>query len=344
MKRVVIAVVVLAVALAGLIGWKIYSQNQALLGPAGGSGVVESEGIDVSSRLGARISSIEVEEGAHVERGAVIATLECDEPTARLNEAQARLRAAQAQAEAGRAQAEAARRSSSAAHAAATATRAQLEVLGTQQGVAEREAQRVESMGEHISASRADQARAQAEGLEAQNRVARAQGTANARQASASEAQAQAAEAQAIAAEQSAAAIEAMVRSAELAVAECRIVAPRDGIVERIYFDPGELVMPGSTVARVIDSRFVRATFYLPNAELGHARVGMHAVVAADAYPDRTFQGEVRRIGMEAEFTPRNVQTRTDRDRLVYPVEVRIPNTQGSLRAGMPVQVTLQSQ
>ncbi|MBZ0115779.1 MAG: HlyD family efflux transporter periplasmic adaptor subunit, partial [Sandaracinaceae bacterium] len=160
-------------------------------------------------------------------------------------------------------------------------------------------------------------------------------------QASASLAQADAAQAQADAAERSVAAIEALVRTAELAVRECRIVAPRAGIVERIYFDPGELVLPGSTVARVIDSRFVRATFYLPNAELGHARVGMRASVEADAFAGRSFEGTVRRIGLEAEFTPRNVQTRTDRDRLVFPVEVRVPNEGGVLRAGMPVQVTL---
>jgi HlyD family secretion protein len=46
-------------------------------------------------------------------------------------------------------------------------------------------------------------------------------------------------------------------------------------------------------------------------------------------------------VATRAEFTPRNIQTRTDRDRLVYPVEVWIANPEGKLRPGMPVQVTL---
>ncbi|MCB9597018.1 MAG: HlyD family efflux transporter periplasmic adaptor subunit [Sandaracinaceae bacterium] len=137
------------------------------------------------------------------------------------------------------------------------------------------------------------------------------------------------------------AAVEALVRAARLGVDECRIVAPRGGVVERVYYEVGELVMPGSVVARVVDPAFVRATFYLPNSDFEEATVGAAAHVEADAYPGRTFDAAVRRIGLEAEFTPRNIQTRTDRDRLVYPVEVRIPNEQGMLRPGMPVTVTL---
>ena len=65
------------------------------------------------------------------------------------------------------------------------------------------------------------------------------------------------------------------------------------------------------------------------------------ALPVADAFPDEEFEGTVRTVALEAEFTPRNIQTRTDRDRLVYPVEVIVVNRDGKLRAGMPVQVTL---
>jgi HlyD family secretion protein len=86
----------------------------------------------------------------------------------------------------------------------------------------------------------------------------------------------------------------------------------------------------------------VKATFYLPNAEVGAVRPGARAVVVADAFPGERFEGTVRTVALEAEFTPRNIQTRTDRDRLVYPVEVTVRNRDGKLRAGMPVQVTLE--
>lgn len=100
--------------------------------------------------------------------------------------------------------------------------------------------------------------------------------------------------------------------------------------------------MPGAVVARIVDPAFVRATFYLPNADLDEARVGQSAQVEVDAYQGRRFEATIHRIGLEAEFTPRNIQTRSDRDRLVFPVEVRISNAEGLLRSGMPVTVTLE--
>lgn len=341
MKRVIVVVVIVALVMTGAIAWKIHAQNEALTGPASGSGVIEGEGVDLSARLSARVRRALAEEGAAIEANAVLIELECDEPEARLAEAQARLDAARAQADAARGQAEAARRQSSAARASVAAARAQVGAASAQRDVAEREAERVAQMGEHAALSRRDQAQAAASGLDAQAQAARAAQTASARQASAANAQADAASSQAEAAERSIAALEAVVRAAQLQVAECTIRAPRAGIVERVYYDPGELVMPGSTVARIVDPSVVTATFYLPNADVDEARVGMHARVEADAYPGQTFEGVVDRIALEAEFTPRNIQTRSDRDRLVYPVEVRISNEEHRLRPGMPVTVTL---
>jgi HlyD family secretion protein len=146
---------------------------------------------------------------------------------------------------------------------------------------------------------------------------------------------------QALAAQRAVTVTEALVARAQLAVAECRIVTPQAGVIERVYFDPGELVSLGARVARVIRTQTVRATFYVPNAELGRVRVGQPVVVVADAFGEREFTGRVRRVGLEAEFTPRNVQTRSDRDRLVFPAEVDIENADAALRAGMPVTVTL---
>ena len=344
MKKVVIVVIVLALALTGAIAWKIRAQADAEGGPARGSGVVEGEGVDLSARLAARVVNIPLVEGAQVEEGAVVLELACDEPEARLAEATARLAATRAQAEGATSAADAAVRQSQAARASIGATRAQVAALSAQRDVAARESERLESMGEHASVSRRDQARSAATGLTAQARAARASQSASSRQAAAARSQAEAAAAQARAAEQQIAAVEALVRAAQVGVSECRIVAPRSGVIERIYYESGELVMPGAVVARIVDPAFVRATFYLPNADIDAASVGAEAQVQADAYPGRTFSAVVRRIGLEAEFTPRNIQTRTDRDRLVYPVEVRLENEDGLLRPGMPVSVTLTAQ
>jgi multidrug resistance efflux pump len=166
MKKVVVAVAVLALALTGGIAWKIRAQREAETGPARGSGVVEGEGVDLSARLGARVASVAVAEGARVEAGALILELACDEPLARLAEARARLGAARAQAIGAGSQAEAARQQSRAARASIGATAAQQTALSTQSDVAAREAERVESMGEHASVARRDQARSAATGLE----------------------------------------------------------------------------------------------------------------------------------------------------------------------------------
>jgi HlyD family secretion protein len=150
-----------------------------------------------------------------------------------------------------------------------------------------------------------------------------------------------AASAQAEAAVAQVRAAEAQVTRARILAAECVLHAPRDAEVAELPHEAGELVTPGAVLARLVDLNEVRATFYLPNAELRSVRPGAEAVVVADAYGDEAFRGRVRTVSLEAEFTPRNIQTRTDRDRLVYPVEVVVENRDGKLRDGMPVQVTL---
>jgi HlyD family secretion protein len=341
MRRVIAVVMLLAGLLTGLIAWRIRAQRDALEGPASGSGVVEGEGVDVSARISARVAQVVAAEGAELAAGAPLLLLECDEPRARLTEAEARLASSRAQALAAGAQAQAAHGQSSAARASIGASAGQVGALGAQYEVAAREAARVEGMGEHAALSARDRARSAADGLAEQERAARATQLASRRQASAALSQAEAATAQAEAARESVRALEALVGSARLLVEECTIRAPRAGVVERVYYDPGELVMPGAAVARVVDPKVVRATFYLANGDIDEARVGMAAELVADAYPGRRFAATVSRVALDAEFTPRNVQTRSDRDRLVFPVEVRVDRHDRLLRPGMPVTVTL---
>ena len=77
------------------------------------------------------------------------------------------------------------------------------------------------------------------------------------------------------------------------------------------------------------------------NRDLGAARPGQRVEIVADTYPDRTFPGTIASVAAEAEFTPRNIQTRDDRDRLVYAVRVTIENPDEKLRPGMPVEVRI---
>ncbi len=133
----------------------------------------------------------------------------------------------------------------------------------------------------------------------------------------------------------------ANVVRARLLTDECEIAAPRDGFVAELPHEVGELVMPGATLVDLLDVSEMKATFYVPNDELGTVELGAAAVAEADAFPGERFSGRVSTVAFKAEFTPRNIQTRSDRDRLVYPVEVILANADGRLRAGMPVHISL---
>jgi len=150
------------------------------------------------------------------------------------------------------------------------------------------------------------------------------------------------AKSKAVAAGDSVMAARSAVAGAVVAVSECQLLAPRNAMVVSRNFEPGEAVQPGTNVLSLTDVTEARTRFYLPNAELAAAAPGRKVHVVADAYPGQSFEGTIFYVSPRAEFTPRNVQTREDRERLVYSVEVRIPNADMRLRSGMPVEVAIE--
>jgi HlyD family secretion protein len=207
-----------------------------------------------------------------------------------------------------------------AARAQAIAAGAQIQATERTRAAAERQAKRLSGLPGDVPEASIDQTQASAAGLRHQTDAARAQ-------AGAATAQVRAGE--------------AAVERARLLAGECELRAPRAAEVATLPHEAGELVSPGAVLVRLVDLSEVTATFYVPNAEVGAVKPGAKAVVVADAWPGESFDGKVRTVALEAEFTPRNIQTRSDRDRLVYPVEVVVENRGGKLRAGMPVQVSL---
>jgi HlyD family secretion protein len=286
-----------------------------------------------------------------------VVALDCSEPEAAVAQAAAAVAAAQAAvaaAEVGVPLAnqgvDAAQRQAEAASASARAAQAQSLPLRVQGDAATRAAKRVETLQASGGASEqdVDAAQTQAKALSRQLRVVSAGATAASKQAAAvaegveaARLRAQVADKQVEAAKKQVEAAQAAQARAQVSVDECRLVAPHRGEVTRRNVEPGEVAMPGSPLLTIVDIREAKATFYVPNAELDAAKPGAAVQVVADAIPDRVFEATIRRVAVEAEFTPRNVQTRDDRDRLVYAVEVRIPNPDGALRPGMPVEITI---
>lgn len=341
MRRMAIVFGVLALVLAGLVALRLRAQTAARNALPGGAGEIEGTEVNLSARITARLESMAVRKGQAVKAGDLLVKLDCSDQAAALGEAEARLVAARAQAAAASATVDFSRRGQEAAAASRAAARAQAEALTAQRDAAARRAQRLESLTTDVSLEARDQSRAGADSLARQVEAAEAQALASAEQARAAGNAIRASGAQATAADATVKAVEETAVRARLLAAECDVKAPRDALVDDLPHELGELVTAGQTLVRLVDISEVKALFYLPNAEVAAARPGGRALVVADAWPGETFQGTVATVSAEAEFTPRNIQTRSDRDRLVYPVEVHLSNPAGKLRPGMPVQVTL---
>ena len=128
---------------------------------------------------------------------------------------------------------------------------------------------------------------------------------------------------------------------ARLRVADARVAAPLASTLTKRYVEPGESVPTGGLLLTLADLERVRVKVYVTERDLAALKIGGPVEVLADAFPGRPFPGRIARLATEAEFTPRNLQTKEDRVKLVYETRVEVPNPEGALKPGMPVDVRL---
>jgi len=124
-------------------------------------------------------------------------------------------------------------------------------------------------------------------------------------------------------------------------IADCTILAPAGGTVTHKAVEPGELVVQGATIVTLAELDSVYVMIYVTEKELGRVRLGAAAEVEIDAFPDKPFAGKVTFISPEAEFTPKNIQTKEDRVKLVFGVKVEIENREGLLKPGLPADAVI---
>jgi HlyD family secretion protein len=129
---------------------------------------------------------------------------------------------------------------------------------------------------------------------------------------------------------------------AEKAVADCHLTAPFDAIVTEKLVEPGDLVQRYGALATLSELDPIQMTIYVPEHQLGRIRLGAPASITIDTFPDRRFTGHVIYIAPEAEFTPKNVQTKDERVRLVFKVKIEIPNPDGILKPGLPADAQIE--
>jgi len=138
------------------------------------------------------------------------------------------------------------------------------------------------------------------------------------------------------------AAAQATIQQINALLANAMIRAPFDGVVTVKDREVGETVSPGAPVLTVtnLNDRWVR--IYIPETSIGAVHLGETATITADTYKGRVYRGAVSFIASEAEFTPKNVQTKDERVKLVYAVKVRITSDSTyDLKPGIPADVRL---
>jgi len=117
------------------------------------------------------------------------------------------------------------------------------------------------------------------------------------------------------------------------------VFAPMDGVILTRNIEPGEFVQPGAVAFAMANLDELTITVYVPEDQYGNLSLGQKATVKVDSFPGESFDAEVIHIADQAEFTPRNVQTVEGRSSTVYAIKLKITDSEGKLKIGMPADV-----
>lgn len=136
--------------------------------------------------------------------------------------------------------------------------------------------------------------------------------------------------------------VDIQIRQVEDQLEKCRLRSPMDGTVLAKYAETGEVTAVGRPLFKVADMRHVFLRAYVSGSQLSRLKLGQEATVYADYGDDgnREYKGRITWISSQAEFTPKTIQTRDERAKLVYAVKVAVEND-GLLKLGMYGEVDL---
>ncbi len=290
------------------------------------TGTIEATEVDVSAEIGGRIVELSVEEGDRVNIGQRIAKLEASQVDAEVSHAEAALQAVRA----GLGDLQAGARSEELERA-----RSRMELAAASLELAEAEWRRAEMLykGGVFSENEMDNARASRD-------VARRQHETTAEELKLLEAGSRPDQIEA--ARWQVKQAEAALTLAHVKLGKTEITAPIGGVVLIKGSERGEVISPGVPIVTIADLDDMWVKIYINEVDIGRILLGQSAKVRVDSFPDREFAGNVSNISAEAEFTPKNIQTREDRVKLVFAVKIRIDNAGGLLKPGMYADIELQ--
>ena len=311
-KTLILAAAIAACAALGAYGWQQWRASQESQGLASGNGRIEATEVDVATKFAGRVAEILVQEGDFVTAGQPLARMQIDTLQAQRQEAVAgRERAEHAVTSA---RADVALRESQ--HAAALATVAQ---RGAELDAAQRRVRRSETLAREGAASEQelDDDRARVRGAEAALKAAQAQATA-------AQAAIDASRAQVVGAQSSVAAAAATVQRISADVQDSELTAPRDGRVQFRLAQPGEVLGAGGKLLNLVDLSDVYISFFLPETAAGRVALGTEVRIVLDAAPQYVIPARVSFVASTAQFTPKTVETASERQKLMFRVKARI--------------------
>jgi membrane fusion protein YbhG len=315
------------------------------------SGTLEARNISVGSKVGGRVTQVLVQEGDHVDPNQLLLSFDEAELKAQLQQAKGRVEQAQAnlkKLERGSRVEEIAEARASAASTERAVSQAQAQLKSAQAEAwkAGQDYQRMDTLyGKGVvprqmrddAQARQDATSAQVRGMEsavegATERLRAARASLELVESGPRKEDIQAARAQVVSAQ------------GDLALAEARwaereVRSPASAVVETLDLRPGDLIPANAPVAKLLESDQLYVMVYVPQEEVGRVQVGQKANVKVDAFPDESFTATVEQIRQQAEFLPRNVQTREERQHQVFGVKLRVENPSRRLRAGVQADV-----
>jgi len=279
-----LAVIVLIAAGAAGYVWWRNHENDLPDYIASGNGRIEAEEVHVATKYAGRVAEVLVDEGDMVNAGQVLARMDTSELRAEL--------------------------------AAAKATIAQ-----TQESVAEARAQIIQRQSE---LKFAEQELARADALVKKGHISQQQADEKQTDRDIAAAALNAARARLASTEAAVAAAQADSDRIETQIADSTLTAPRNGRVQYRLAEPGEVLASGGRVVTLLDLTDVYMTIFLSTADIGRLLVGSEGRIILDAVPQYVIPASVSFISAEAQFTPREVETRSEREKLMFRVKVQI--------------------
>ncbi|WXL25511.1 HlyD family efflux transporter periplasmic adaptor subunit [Ectopseudomonas mendocina] len=277
-----------------------------------GNGRIEATEVDIASKLGGRVASIEVEEGQMLEPGQRVARMDTQSLNAQLQQAQAQVRQAESAARTAAAQVQL--RESEKATAQAIVQQRQAELNAAQKRhsrsatLVKRNALPQQTLDDDLARLQSAQA---------------ALAAAHAQVASASAGIA-AAHAQAEEASSAIEAAKAIVGRLQADIDDSELKTPRAGRVQYRIAQPGEVLGAGGKVVNLVDLSDVYMTFFLPERVAGQVALGSEARLVIDAAPHYVIPAKVSFVASVAQFTPKTVETTSEREKLMFRVKARI--------------------